>query len=46
MINRRKALGLGAGSAAVAAAAMAGIAPGALAATGDAQPPSDQQLAK
>lgn len=44
MINRRKALGLGAGSAALAA--MGGIAPAALAATGDVQPPSEDELAR
>jgi pimeloyl-ACP methyl ester carboxylesterase len=43
MINRRKALGLGVGSAALAATA--GMAPAALAASGDAQPPTDQELA-
>jgi len=46
MINRRKVLGLGAGSAALAA--MGGIAPAALGATGDVepQPPSDAELAR
>src|ERR1700678_80574 len=43
MINRRKALGLGVGSAALAATA--GMAPAALAAGGDGQPPTDQELA-
>ncbi|HZR48173.1 MAG TPA: alpha/beta hydrolase [Streptosporangiaceae bacterium] len=46
MINRRKVLGLGAGSAALAA--MGSMAPPALAATGDvqSQPPSDAELAR
>jgi pimeloyl-ACP methyl ester carboxylesterase len=48
MINRRRALGLGVGSAALAATAgiaTAGIAPAALAASDGTQPPTDEELA-